>query len=72
MRVLLPLLINDDIKHGVVYTMEIYQSGISPKVVALFSATNFSSYIINRMAWQWAETLVEIRGTLADIRGTTK
>ena len=26
----------------------------------------------NRMAWQWAETLVEIRGTLADIRGTTK
>ena len=27
---------------------------------------------MNRMAWQWAETLVEIRGTLADIRGTTK
>ena len=26
----------------------------------------------NRMAWQWAETLVEIRGTLADIRGTSK
>ena len=26
----------------------------------------------NRMAWQWAETLVEISGTLADIRGTTK
>ena len=26
----------------------------------------------NRMAWQWAQTLVEIRGTLADIRGTTK
>ena len=26
----------------------------------------------NRMVWQWAETLVEIRGTLADIRGTTK
>ena len=26
----------------------------------------------NRMAWQWAETLVEIMGTLADIRGTTK
>ena len=25
----------------------------------------------NRMAWQWAETLVEIRGTLVDIRGTT-
>ena len=27
---------------------------------------------VNRMAWQWAETLVEIRGTLADIRRTTK
>ena len=26
----------------------------------------------NRMAWQWAETLVEIRATLADIRGSTK
>ena len=26
----------------------------------------------NRIAWQWSETLVEIRGTLADIRGTTK
>ena len=26
----------------------------------------------NRMAWQWAETLVDIRGTLVDIRGTTK
>ena len=26
----------------------------------------------NRMAWQWVETLVETRGTLADIRGTTK
>ena len=27
---------------------------------------------LNRMAWQWAETPVEIRGTLSDIRGTTK
>ena len=27
---------------------------------------------VNRMVWQLAETLVEIRGTLADIRGTTK
>ena len=26
---------------------------------------------VKGMAWQWAETLVEIRGTLADIRGTT-
>ena len=26
----------------------------------------------NKMAWQWAEILVEIRGTLADIRETTK
>ena len=24
--------------------------------------------ILNRIAWQWAETLVEIMGTLADIR----
>ena len=29
-------------------------------------------YYVNRMAWQWTETLVEIRVTLADIRGTTK
>ena len=29
-------------------------------------------YHFNRMAWQWAETLVEIRVNLADIRGTTK
>ena len=29
-------------------------------------------WIFNRMAWQWAETLVEIRGILADIRGTPK
>ena len=36
--------------------------------------TGLSGYDIcaNRMAWQWAETLVEIRVTLADIRGTTK
>ena len=26
-------------------------------------------FFCNRMAWHWAETLVEIRGTLADIRG---
>ena len=26
----------------------------------------------NRMPWQWAETLVELRGILADNRGTTK
>ena len=26
----------------------------------------------NKMAWQWAETLVETREALADIRGTTK
>ena len=33
-----------------------------------------SSYhdTFNWMAWQWAETLVEIRRSLADIRGTTK
>ena len=32
----------------------------------------FCSQGFNRMAWQWTETLVELRGTLADIRGTTK
>ena len=26
----------------------------------------------NRMTWQWTETLVEIRATLVDIRGTIK
>ena len=31
-----------------------------------------SMLFLNRMTWQWAETLVEIRVTLADIRGTTK
>ena len=42
--------------------------------------TKLSVYVIypiildtpNRMAWQWAETPVEIRGILADIRETTK
>ena len=33
---------------------------------------NQAAITMNRMAWQWAETLVEIRVTLADIRGTTK
>ena len=28
--------------------------------------------VVKRMAWQLAEILMEIRGTLADIRGTTK
>ena len=32
----------------------------------------FYSITGNRMEWQWAEPLVEIRVTLADIRGTTK
>ena len=32
-------------------------------------SSDFAGY---RMARQWAETLVEIRGTLSDIRGTTK
>ena len=38
----------------------------------LSSVGPLGAYFENRMAWQWAETLVEIRGTLADIRGTTK
>ena len=33
---------------------------------------SISRGMFNRMAWQWAETLVEIMVTLADIRGTTK
>ena len=32
---------------------------------------NLQGYF-DRMAWKWAQTLVEIRGTLVDIRGTTK
>ena len=35
-------------------------------------ASQFHNYSTKRMAWQWAETLGEIRGTLADIRGTAK
>ena len=34
--------------------------------------TKLNYFNINMMASQWAETLVEIRVTLADIRGTTK
>ena len=29
-------------------------------------------YDPNRMAWQWAETLVEVSGIQANITGTTK
>ena len=29
-------------------------------------------FTVQRMAWQWAEALVEIRETLSGIRGTTK
>ena len=39
--------------------------------IAVFCALSFWTQA-NRMVWQWAETLVEIRETLADIRGTTK
>ena len=35
-------------------------------------ATAVNPAACNWMAWQWAETLVEIRGTLADIRVTAK
>ena len=38
--------------------------------IELKSEENIS--VTNRMAWQLVETLVEIRGTLADIKGTTK
>ena len=33
-------------QNGQIIQAEVHQSGRSPKVVALFSATNFSSYII--------------------------
>ena len=36
------------------------------------SLCNVPMYYVNRMAWQWVETLVEIRGIIADIRGTAK
>ena len=48
------------------------------KIFLVYSEGSLQNYIsdiylaVNRMAWQWAETLVRIRGTLADIRGTTK
>ena len=39
---------------------------------ASFTNKEYLNQHWNRMAWQWAETLVESRGILADIRGTTK
>ena len=46
------------------------------QLIEYFESITTAKYVTtwwnNRMAWQWAETLVEIRGTLADIRGTTK
>ena len=33
---------------------------------------NWFMEIHNWFAWQWAETIVEIKGTLADISETTK
>ena len=41
-------------------------------ICSQISARAKKKFNSNRMAWQWAETLVEIRGTLADIRGTAK
>ena len=37
-------ILNNDLTGSMLFNT--YQSGRSPKVVALFSATNFSSYII--------------------------
>ena len=46
------------------------------KISLIFKPTSMDVKIFillcNMMAWQWAETLVEIGGTLADIRGTTE
>ena len=41
-------------------------------ITIIWSGVNYIIGQLNRMAWQWAETLVEIGVTLADIRGTTK
>ena len=41
-------------------------------ITIIWSGVNYIFGQLNRMAWQWADTLVDIRVTLADIRGTTK
>ena len=41
-------------------------------ITIILSGVNYIFGQLNKMAWQWADTLVDIRVTLADIRGTTK
>ena len=55
------------ISWGILITTSRNHTGLTGKMFAFLQQS-----CGNRMAWQWAETLVEIRGTLADIRGTTK
>ena len=67
----------------VTVTMSEVDSRVPRNLIKVYRRTSYCDYVKmaagnlptgshNRMAWQWAETLVEIRETLADIRGTTK
>ena len=51
-------------------SMKIYHHALPTKHTSIKQLSKLTRS--NRMAWHWAETLVEIRGTLADIRGTTR
>ena len=53
--------------YDVIVMWSLFHLVTEPRVIS--TTPNFP---FNMMAWQWAETLMEIRGTLADIRGTTK
>ena len=55
-------------------TILLITHGRTPHQCSVNGQTGYDPTIIsdNMMAWQCAETLVEIRVTLADIRGTTK
>ena len=52
--------------------MLIIQYTVWGENITIFVQASMRLPLSNRMAWQWAETLMEIRGTLADITGTTK
>ena len=53
-------------------TPNMRQAVVEMTLVQLMYAYRPAFPRLNRIAWEWAETLVEIRGTLAGIRGTTK
>ena len=54
------------------HDMEISYMKRKPGMISSIEQWHRVPIIDNWMAWQWAETLVEIRGILADIRVTTK